>query len=168
MLPVMNYRKDVRTTRVRPHAVIGVLLALAAIGSALVSGCGGKSQDSGETQVQSPPAAGTTEGTVGGTATGAGSESDLGKRVYAERCVLCHGPQGKGDGTASAGLDPKPRNHTDGAYMNARANDELLGVIRNGKGAMPAWGTILSDAEIKAVVGHVRSLAQPPYQGPMP
>jgi mono/diheme cytochrome c family protein len=82
--------------------------------------------------------------------------------------VLCHGTQGKGDGVGAAGLDPKPRNHTDGTYMNSRTNDQLLEVIRNGKGQMPAWGNVLSDAEIHAVLGHVRKLAQPTYSGPMP
>jgi len=45
----------------------------------------------------------------------------------------------KGDGAGAAGLDPKPRDHTDGAYMNARTDDQLLEVIKNGKGNMPAW-----------------------------
>jgi len=79
--------------------------------------------------------------------------------------VLCHGPNGKGDGPAAAGLNPKPRNHTDGSYMNSRTDEQLLQVIRNGKGAMPAWGKVLSEEEIQAVLKHVRTLAQPPYHG---
>jgi mono/diheme cytochrome c family protein len=49
--------------------------------------------------------------------------------------------------------------------MNSRTDAELLEVIRNGKGAMPAWGSVLSDQEIQAVLKHVRSLAVPPYPG---
>ena len=50
--------------------------------------------------------------------------------------------------------------------INEKGTDEqLLDVIRHGKGAMPAWGNVLSEAEIQAVLKHVRSLAQPPYQG---
>lgn len=88
-----------------------------------------------------------------------------GAKVYADRCALCHGATGHGDGPASAALDPKPRNHTDGSYMNGRTDAELLDVIRNGKGAMPAWKEVLSEQEIDAVLKHVRSLAVPPYQG---
>jgi mono/diheme cytochrome c family protein len=161
----MNTHKEVRTPRVRPLAVVAALFAVATFGNALIVGCGGQSQESTQTETQPPPA-GDTEGASPGGA--AATDVDLGKKVYLDRCALCHGPQGKGDGTAAAGLDPKPRNHTDGAYMNSRPNEELLGVIRDGKGAMPAWGTILSDAELKAVLMYVRSLADPPYQGPMP
>jgi mono/diheme cytochrome c family protein len=165
MLPRMKTHMEVRTHRVRPLAVVAALFALATVGNALIVGCGGKKTDN-QSQTETPPATSTTEGTsAAGTST---AGDDLGKKVYLERCALCHGPQGKGDGTAAAGLDPKPRNHTDGSYMNGRTNDELLTVIRNGKGAMPAWGTILSDQEIHAVLGYVRTLAQPPYTGPMP
>jgi len=33
-------------------------------------------------------------------------------------------------------------------------------VIRNGKGGMPAWGSVLSEQEIAAVLKHVRALAK--------
>jgi mono/diheme cytochrome c family protein len=38
-------------------------------------------------------------------------------------------------------------------------------VIRGGKGNMPAWKDVLSEAEIQAVLKHVRSLAVPPHPG---
>jgi mono/diheme cytochrome c family protein len=143
-----------------------MLIVLAAVGHAVVVGCGGKSEQSnteqtstGGTQATPPPSTTPPAGDAGG---------DLGAKVYAQRCVLCHGNEGKGDGPASAGLNPKPRNHTDGAYMNAQSNDQLLTVIRSGKGAMPAWGSVLSDEEIHAALRHVRSLAMPPYSGPLP
>jgi len=47
--------------------------------------------------------------------------------------------------------------------MNSRTDDQLLEVIRNGKGAMPAWKSILTDEQIHAALKHVRSLAVPPY-----
>jgi len=90
---------------------------------------------------------------------------ELGARVYAQRCAICHGSAGEGNGPAASGLNPRPRNHTDGAYMNGRTDAQLLAVIRNGKGAMPAWKGVLSEPEIRAVLVHVRSLAVPPYRG---
>jgi cytochrome c6 len=38
------------------------------------------------------------------------------------------------------------------------SNADLIAVTKNGKGKMPAYGTKLTDAEIKDVVAHVRTL----------
>jgi len=164
----MNPMRAARAVKARPIAALAALFALATFVNALLVGCGGKSQQSGQPEAQSSsgssgsPSTGTSETSTAGTATA----GDLGSRVYSQRCVLCHGPQGKGDGPGAAGLNPKPRNHTDGSYMNGRTDEQLLEVIRNGKGVMPAWGKVLSDEEIHAVLKHVRSLAVPPYPGP--
>jgi mono/diheme cytochrome c family protein len=34
------------------------------------------------------------------------------KDIYTNRCTVCHGATGKGDGDGSAALDPKPRDFT--------------------------------------------------------
>src|SRR3712207_653335 len=36
----------------------------------------------------------------------------LGQRVYAQRCAICHGPTGRGDGPAAPSLIPRPRDFT--------------------------------------------------------
>src|SRR2546425_7268667 len=33
----------------------------------------------------------------------------LGRRVYAQRCAVCHGPDGRGNGPAAPSLIPRPR-----------------------------------------------------------
>jgi len=154
--------------KARPLALLGGLLVIAATTYALLVGCGGKSQESStssSTDTQSTPtatsAAPTPNTTVGDTTGEAAMDPlVLGNKIYQERCALCHGPEGKGDGPAAAGLNPKPRNHTDGAYMKTRTDEQLLEVIRHGKGGMPAWGGILNETEIHAVLAHVRSLAK--------
>ena len=99
-------------------------------------------------------------------------DAAAGQEIYTQYCALCHGPQGKGDGSLSANLDPKPRNHTDGAYMNALSDAHLLKVVGGGGAAaglspiMPAWGAILSAQQIQDVVAFVRTLAMPPYMPP--
>ena len=99
-------------------------------------------------------------------------DAAAGQEIYTQYCALCHGPQGKGDGSLSANLDPKPRNHTDGAYMNALSDAHLLKVIGGGGAAaglspiMPAWGAILSAQQIQDVVAFVRTLAMPSYTPP--
>src|SRR5262249_40239872 len=150
---------------------IASLVVLAALGNALIVGCSKKSEESsgaGAQQTPSATGAPTDTSTHASSAAAGGDLAAIGAQVYKDRCVLCHGPLGQGDAPAAAGLTPKPRNHTDGAYMNSRTNDQLIQVIKNGKGSMPAWGTTLTDAQVRAVLTHVRSLAQPPYTGPMP
>lgn len=155
----MNLSSHASPETARPLAPIPILLVLAVGAYALIVGCGGK-QDSGSSSTSStdqPPVSQPPADTGGAVP---GDQMALGAKVYSDRCALCHGPQGKGDGPAAAGLNPKPRNHTDGSYMNAQTDEELLTVIRNGKGAMPAWKSILSEQEIQAVLKHVRSLAK--------
>ena len=41
---------------------------------------------------------------------------EQGKKLYTEDCAVCHGTEGKGDGTGAYLLFPKPRNFTDGIF----------------------------------------------------
>ena len=128
----------------------------------LAAGCGGGKSDSpapepsNSSSVSEPPAVSAPDTTVAEVRELAGST------IFSQRCALCHGPTGHGDGIGAKSLNPKPRNFHDLAYMRSRTDEQLLGVIRAGKGAMPKWGTILTDAQIRAVLAHVRSLGAAP------
>jgi mono/diheme cytochrome c family protein len=93
----------------------------------------------------------------------------LGK-LYQTRCSPCHGPDGKAATPTAQALNPKPRDHTDGAYMNQLSNEHLAKVIKNGGPAvgkspiMPAQ-TDLNDQQVEDVIAFVRTLAVPPYSG---
>src|SRR5438552_10082182 len=163
MVPPMKNHRAVSAFRARPVTALAALLAMAALCNAALNGCGSKSENTSQNPAPAPTGQASTPAAGGSTSTA--TAGDLGAQVYAQRCALCHGPTGHGDGPAAASLNPKPRNHTDGSYMNNRTDDQMLEVIRNGKGAMPAWGKVLSDEEIHAVLKHVRSLAVPPYKG---
>jgi mono/diheme cytochrome c family protein len=92
-----------------------------------------------------------------------------GKVTYEKTCSMCHGLAGKGDGPASAMLSPKPRNHTDGEYMNKLTDEYLFKVVKEGGASvgksslMPAWSTQIKDEDIHNVVAYLRTLAVPPY-----
>lgn len=98
------------------------------------------------------------------------ADAAAGKALYQQYCGTCHGPQGKGDGPAAAMMNPKPRNHTDGKYMNALSDDHLKKVISEGGVAvgrsplMPSWKGTLSLAQIDDVMAYLRTLAVPPYK----
>jgi mono/diheme cytochrome c family protein len=98
--------------------------------------------------------------------------ADAGKVKYAQLCASCHGLAGAGDGVASAGLNPKPAHHNDGAYMNALTNEHLAKVIAEGGVAvgkspmMAPWGAALGPQGVLDVAAFVRTLADPPYACP--
>ena len=86
-----------------------------------------------------------------------------GRAIYSNSCSACHGSSGKGDGPAATSLNPKPRDHTNGAYMDKLTNDHIFKVIRYG-GSMFGYPTMpaqpnLSDDEIREVVAFVRTLS---------
>ena len=94
--------------------------------------------------------------------------AEAGGKLYQARCAPCHGPDGKAATPTAQALNPKPRDHTDGAYMNQLSNDHLATVIKNGGPAvgksqiMPAHAD-LNDQQIEDIVTFVRTLAVPPY-----
>ena len=97
------------------------------------------------------------------------AEVAQGRALYQQYCSACHGLQGKGDGPAAATMQPKPRNHTDGTYMNTLSDDHLVQVITAGGPAvqksplMPPWKGTLTPAQVQDIVVYLRTLAVPPY-----
>jgi len=93
-----------------------------------------------------------------------------GRNLYASYCSTCHGDKGRGDGVAAAALPVKPRDHTNGAVMNALSDQFLADIIAKGGGAvgkstfMPSWGASLNEKQIRDVVAYIRTLAMPPYK----
>jgi cytochrome c oxidase cbb3-type subunit 3 len=166
----------------KPLSFVAAVFSVFILANAFIVGCGGGSSKSSSSTsgTEATPSGGETgsseSGSSMGTETassdtsggGVSAEIAMGKQIYMEKCTLCHGQTGHGDGPGAAALDPKPRNHTDGSYMNSRTNAQLIEVIKNGKGQMPAWGSQLTDEQVHHVLAYVRTLAVPPYTGPMP
>lgn len=100
----------------------------------------------------------------------------LGRRVYAQRCAVCHGPDGRGNGPAAPSLIPRPRDFTKGEFKykstpagQPPTDDDLVRVVYDGlqASAMPAWGDLLSVPEIRAVVDYVKDFS-PVFKRPPP
>jgi mono/diheme cytochrome c family protein len=91
---------------------------------------------------------------------GAG-DSRKGKAVYEKSCVLCHGPQGRGDGPVGKTINPPAADFTSVASKK-KTDAELLDAIENGRPptAMVGWKGQLSAAEIQDVLAYVKSLRQ--------
>lgn len=143
--------------RHRPLALLVPALVLVSA-LALAAGCGSKSTTE-ETTAAGGTAAVPSSPTPAADAEPAAAD---GATLFKQKCAICHGPDGRGDGPTAKALNPKPRNFHDAAYMNTRPDDSLLVVIRNGKGAMPRWGGVLKDEEIDALVTYIRDLSKKP------
>jgi mono/diheme cytochrome c family protein len=69
------------------------------------------------------------------------------EQLFASTCGFCHSEGGRG-----AGRGPQLMN-------SPRSDDYLRNRIKNGKdGAMPAFGTAFTDAQIDDIVKYIRSL----------
>ena len=70
----------------------------------------------------------------------------LGSEVFGDSCSVCHGSDGSGGvGAALGGVDER---------LSVRSH---LAVVWTGRGSMPPFGGILTDAEIAAIVAYQRS-----------
>lgn len=89
-----------------------------------------------------------------------------GQGDYATYCAPCHGARGDGRGPLAHMLVPRPARHDDAAFMNARSDEYLFRLLKDGGPAygksplMGAWGRILSDGQIRDLVAYMRALAE--------
>jgi mono/diheme cytochrome c family protein len=75
--------------------------------------------------------------------------------IYAEKCALCHGDDGKGSPT---GIDFGVKNFTDQDWLNSRTVDDFTNSITNGNPDNDKYlpfGDILSEEEITAMANYV-------------
>ena len=90
------------------------------------------------------------------------ARADDGKANYDKNCVACHGAAGKGDGAAAKMLKPPPQDF--GTALKGKSDADIAKVIKEGgkavgkSPAMPAYGSKLSDDQIKGIVDYIKGL----------
>jgi mono/diheme cytochrome c family protein len=67
---------------------------------------------------------------------------EQGRAIYEQRCLDCHGPEGRGDGSKALSLSPRPGNLVS-AHTSAKSDQEYL-----------------SEEEQQAVLDYIRSLVK--------
>jgi mono/diheme cytochrome c family protein len=96
------------------------------------------------------------------------ANAPAGERVYARYCATCHGPDGRGNGPAAPSLIPRPRDFTLGQFKykstppgQPPTDADLARVVRGGlrASAMPYFGDILNEEEIRQVVAYVKGMS---------
>ncbi|HSF04577.1 MAG TPA: cbb3-type cytochrome c oxidase subunit II [Methylomirabilota bacterium] len=92
---------------------------------------------------------------------------DLGREIYEEHCVGCHGTKGDGNGPAATFLSPRPRNFTLGVFKfrttpsgSLPTDGDLYRTVTRGVRwtAMPTWHE-LPDKERLAVVTFIKTFS---------
>lgn len=84
-----------------------------------------------------------------------------GKALYRQRCAVCHGDEGLGDGPAAEFLYPKPRDFSLALFkykttppQQLPSDDDLLRTLRDGLPGtgMPGWKGLLSDTQLRSLI----------------
>ena len=89
-----------------------------------------------------------------------------GAETFTTYCIVCHGEEGRGDGTAAETLDPPPANLADSAMMGSLSDAYLYWRISEGglgdpfNSAMPAWKETFSAEQTWQLVTYLRTLEQ--------
>lgn len=105
---------------------------------------------------------------MGGCSDVAGPEQPMsGQQTYERQCARCHGADGR-----PTKASPTARDLTNRSYIDSIGDRQIRAAIMQGRPAMaapgqpktmPAFGNQFSDAELKVLVGYVRSLSNPEF-----
>lgn len=77
------------------------------------------------------------------------------KALFKQRCVKCHGADGRGETTE--GEIAGAQDFTDSKWQERVADERLINSITYGRGQMPSFGKRLSKDQIKLLALYVRS-----------
>lgn len=98
-----------------------------------------------------------------------------GKRVYEEICFACHGLKGDGKGPSWFNTKPSPQVFLNSVYMSRLTDEYMFNVVKYGKLAvlnreipdkkleslaMPAFGQVLEDDQIRELIKFERAFSQ--------
>jgi cytochrome c oxidase cbb3-type subunit 3 len=82
-----------------------------------------------------------------------GADLVAGKKIYADNCAICHGPDGQGNKELGS------PNLTDGIWLFGSDEANIIEIVTNARGGvMPAWAGRLDPMTIKALTFYVHSL----------
>ncbi|MBX3184308.1 MAG: c-type cytochrome [Polyangiaceae bacterium] len=95
----------------------------------LTVGCGKKESAPAPSAEPSAKAASTTGASASGEASAA-------RKYFKQKCVVCHGEEGMGDGPGAAALNPKPRAFSDKEWQKSVDDAYLKKIIVGGGSAV--------------------------------
>jgi mono/diheme cytochrome c family protein len=75
--------------------------------------------------------------------------------IYKSKCMMCHGADGSGNTPAGKAMGAIP--FSSPALIKA-SDADLIAATLNGKGKMPAYTGKLTPAQVKDLIGYIRTL----------
>lgn len=84
----------------------------------------------------------------------AGLAADGGEATYKAKCVMCHGADGVGATPAGKAMGVKDLATPE---IQSKTDAQLIEVVTNGKGKMPAYKAQLNETQIAEVVKYLRT-----------
>ncbi|HMF58330.1 MAG TPA: cytochrome c [Pyrinomonadaceae bacterium] len=78
------------------------------------------------------------------------------EELYAQNCARCHGADGQGDTPLGQTYGTPDFTSARWWQEHGKSNREMIAIVANGKGGMPAFKRKLNQSEIKALVAYVR------------
>jgi mono/diheme cytochrome c family protein len=93
-------------------------------------------------------------------AAAAANQFEEGKSLYKEKCVICHGLKGNGEGPAAPGFSHPPADFTKPKFWQKKNIDEFIAkTVKKGHPPMPAFE--LSPGEIQAIIDYMTHAFKP-------
>jgi len=86
-----------------------------------------------------------------------------GERLFQNNCAFCHGADGSGQNWIGKFMEPPPRDLRNPAFMRHASRETLAHAIREGlpNTSMPAWKSVLGEAEIQAIIAYINRAFHP-------
>lgn len=99
---------------------------------------------------------------------GLNAQEKRGETLYQQNCAFCHAADGTARNWIGTFLEPHPRDLTSPQFMSTVNRERLAGVIKEGLPgtSMPAWKSVLSDADIQALISYISKAFHPVADAP--
>lgn len=82
-----------------------------------------------------------------------------GKKLYSDKCQICHGVKGDGNGPAASALSPKPADFTDPKFWQGDFDKKITDTVENGHGMMPSFD--LKPDKINDIIDYISHTFKP-------
>lgn len=86
--------------------------------------------------------------------------------IYRDKCSVCHGLTGRGDGHDASLYDPKPTDFTNAQQMSDVTDGELYYKLTEGRRPMPSFKKRLTDEQRWRMILLMRTFSKPTTVGP--
>ncbi len=87
------------------------------------------------------------------TKTAKADEYAQGKKLYSDKCQICHGVKGDSNGPAGVTLSPRPADFTKSSFWQGDVDKKITDTILHVHVPMPAFN--LKPDEIKAIIEYM-------------